>query len=306
MERIIRTYGAVVLAMVFWSFSFIWFKIANEVYRPMTIVYLRLLLSVVILSLFLWITGRFEKIKRSDRKYFLLLAFCEPFVYFIGESFGLTYVTSTVGSVIISTVPIFAAIGGWVFYRERLKAINYLGIIISFAGVLVFILNRDGSLSFDIRGLLLLFLAVFSAVGYTLTLNKLAGSYNPIYIVNVHNIIGIILFFPVIMVSEVKHLDEFTFDTRSFSAIIKLAIFASSGAFILFGFAVRKLGVSKSSVFSNCIPVLTALFAYFILSEVLTIQKFTGMLVVIAGLFLSQINKKQKRSEVEILAGKTG
>ncbi|HUS87626.1 MAG TPA: DMT family transporter [Bacteroidales bacterium] len=306
MERITRTYGAIILAMVIWSFSFIWFKIANEVYRPMTIVYLRLFLSVMILSLFLWITGRFEKIKRSDRKYFLLLAFCQPFVYFIGESHGLTYVTSTMGSVIISTVPIFAAIGGWIFFRERLKTINYLGIIISFTGVLVFILNRDGSLSFDLRGLLLLFLAVFSAVGYTLILNKLAGSYNPIYIVNVQNIIGLILFIPVIMISEVKHLNEWTFDTRSFSAIIKLAIFASSGAFILFGFAVRKLGVSRSSVFSNCIPVFTALFAYFILNEVLTFQKLTGMLVVIAGLFLSQANKKQKRHDREFLAGRTG
>ena len=36
--------------------------------------------------------------------------------------------------------------------------------------------------------------AVFSAVGYNLTLSRLVGSYTPVYIVNVQNIIGAILF----------------------------------------------------------------------------------------------------------------
>ena len=79
--------------------------------------------------------------QEGDRKYFFLLALFEPFLYFLGESFGLTYVSSTVGSVIISTIPVFAVIFAWVFYRERLKLINYVGVIVSFLGVLIFITN---------------------------------------------------------------------------------------------------------------------------------------------------------------------
>jgi drug/metabolite transporter (DMT)-like permease len=206
---------------------------------------------------------------------------------------------------LISTIPIFVGIGGWIFYREKLKAMNYIGILISFIGVMVFILNRDGGLTLDPRGIGLLFLAIFSAVGYTLILKKLAGSYNPIYIVNVQNIIGTILFLPIFIVFEVKHLNSIDFNFRSTIAVIELAVFASSGAFIFFGFAVRKLGVIRSSVFANLIPVITAIFAYFMIGEVLTGQKALGMIIVITGLFLSQAKKQTKGPGRTILAHKT-
>jgi uncharacterized membrane protein len=86
-----KPYTALVLAMIFWSFSFIWFKIANRSYDPITIVFIRLCLAIFFLSTYLWLTGRFTRVKKGDRKYFFLLAVFEPFLYFLGESFGLTY-----------------------------------------------------------------------------------------------------------------------------------------------------------------------------------------------------------------------
>ena len=292
--------------MIFWSLSYIWFKVANTAYSPLIIVYFRLLFSAILLTLFLLVTGRFEKIKKSDRIYFLLLAVSEPFLYFIGESFGLTFVSSTVGAVIISTIPIFAAIGGWLFFSEKLRWINYTGIAISLAGVLLFILNRDGSLSFDPRGLSLMALACLSAVSYSLLLRKLAGNYNPIFIVNVQNIIGLILFAPLVLIFDLDGLLNFKYSPVEFWTIVKLAVFASSGSFILFGYAVRNLGVTRANVFSNAIPVFTAIFAFFIMGETLSLQKFGGMAIVIAGLLLSQSGKKKwTKPDGTILAGKT-
>ena len=276
--------------MIFWSVSFIWFKMANEVYRPVTIVFTRLVISVALLSVYLFFTKNFVKIKKEDRKLFILLAVFEPFFYFLGESFGLTYVSATVGSVIISTIPVIATLGAWIIFRERLKLINYAGIILSFLGVLVFILNKDGSLSFNVRGLMLMILAVFSAVGYNLTLSRLVGSYGPGFIVNVQNIIGAILFLPVFLIFDLQHLAGTQFDLRHFIPIVELAVFASCGAFILFAYSVKNMGITKANIFSNCIPVFTALFSFILLSEKLTLQNILGMAIVIAGLFMSQIN----------------
>src|SRR5674476_1584592 len=167
--------------MIFWAFSFIWFKEANKTFYPLTIVFIRLLFSVILMTTFLVATKNFMKIKKQDRKLFLMLALFEPFFYFIGESFGLTYVSATVCSVLISTIPVFATIGAWLIFKERLKTINYAGIILSFIGVIVFILNGDGSISFNIKGLGLLFLAVISAVGYNMTLSHLIETYTPVY-----------------------------------------------------------------------------------------------------------------------------
>lgn len=306
MNKLIRTYGAVIMAMIFWSFSFIWFKQANETFRPISIVFIRLLFAVIILFVYLSLTKKFVKIKKEDRKLFLLLATLEPFLYFLGESHGLTYVSATVGSVIISTIPVIATLGAWLIFRERLKAINYAGIVMSFLGILVFILNKDGSLSFNLKGLMLLNLAVFSAVGYNLTLSRLVGSYGPVFIVYVQNVIGVLLFLPVFMISDFQHLIHSSFMLKSFIPILELSFFASCGAFILFAWSVRNMGITRANVFTNFIPIFTAFFSFLIFGEKLTLQNISGMMIVIAGIFMAQINGRRKDIDDALaLTGKT-
>lgn len=306
MSKQVKIYVAVVLSMIFWSFSFIWFKVANKTFHPITIVFIRLLFSTILMTTFLVVTKNYMKIKKSDRKLFLMLALFEPFFYFLGESFGLTYVSATVCSVLIATIPVFATIGAWLIFKEKLKAINYAGIILSFMGVLVFILNTDGSLSFNIKGLLLLTLAVLSAVGYNLTLSHLIETYTPVYIVNVQNLIGATLFLPLFLIFDFKHFISTPFTFNMFKPIIELSIFASCGAFILFAYSVKNMGITKANVFSNCIPVFTAFFSFILMGDKLTVQNIAGMAIVIAGLFMSQMNGSNKSiDEALTLTGKT-
>lgn len=294
--------------MIFWSISYIWYKIANRTFHPITIVFIRLLFSSILMTIILIVTKNYMKIKKGDYKLFLMLSLFEPFLYFLGESFGLTFVSATVCSVLISTIPVFATIGAWLFFKERLKTINYLGIITSFIGVLVFILNSDGRFSFSTKGFCLIVLAVLSAVGYNLTLSRLLGTYTPVYIVTVQNIIGATLFLPLFLIFDFKQfiLTPFTFNI--FKPIIELSVFASCLAFIFFAWSVSKIGITKANVFSNCIPVLTALFSFILMNEILTFQNIAGISIVIAGIFMSQMNGKKKsinEDEALALTGKT-
>jgi len=292
--------------MIFWSFSFIWFKVANETFRPLTIVFIRLVLAVILLTFFIFLTGNYVKIKKGDKKLFFLLSVFEPFLYFLGESFGLTYVSATVGSVIISTIPVIATLGAWLILRERLRVINYAGILISFIGILVFVLSKEGGISFNIKGLGLLSIAVFSAVSYNLTLSKLIRSYSPVFIVYIQNIIGSLLFLPIFLITEFHHLINTSFSFPDFLPIIELSVFASCGAFILFAWSVKNMGISRANVFTNFIPVFTAFFSFIILGDKLSLQNIGGMVIVITGIFLSQINGRQKSIDNALtLTGKT-
>ena len=172
--------------------------------------------------------------------------------------------------------------------------------------MLVFILNSDGGLTYNLKGLALLFLAVISAVGYNLTLSKLVHSYRPVYIVNVQNVIGIVLFTQIFFIFNYKTFIQAPHSFESFIPILELAIFASCGAFILFAYSVKKVGITKANAFTNSIPVFTALFAFILLGDKLTLQNIVGMAIVIAGLFMSQMNGRQKIiDDALILTGKT-
>lgn len=292
--------------MIFWAFSFIWFKVANKTFPPITIVFLRLASSVVLLTIYLVLAKGFMKIRKGDLKLFLLLATFEPFLYFLGESFGLTYVSATVCSVLISTIPVFATIGAWLIFREKLRAINYAGIIISFIGVLVFLLNKNGTLAYNFKGIALLLFAVLSAVGYNLVLSRLVGKYSPVYIVNVQNIIGATLFLPLFMISDFKTFIHGSYTPVMFLPVIALAAFASCSAFILFAYSVSKIGILKANVFTNFIPLFTALFSFILMGDKLTFQNILGMIVVITGILMAQLNARVKSvDEALALTGKT-
>ncbi len=61
---------------------------AVEHLNPVTIVFFRLLFSVIFLSVFLFISKDVTKIKKKDRILFLVMATFEPFLYFIGRVTG--------------------------------------------------------------------------------------------------------------------------------------------------------------------------------------------------------------------------
>jgi drug/metabolite transporter (DMT)-like permease len=119
-------------------------------------------------------------------------------------------------------------------------------------------------------------------------------------------VIGGVLFLPVFMITEAGHFFDNPLTFKDFIPVIELAVFASCGAFILFAWSVKKMGISRANVFTNSIPVFTAVFAFILIGDKLTIQNIAGMLIVIAGLFMSQINGRRKRiEEAVVLTGKT-
>lgn len=293
-QKSLLVYGSLILAMLFWSFSFIWTKIVFLVYNPVTTVFLRLIISSVIL----FAVGKgFKKlgtIEKKDRLNILALAFFEPFLYFLGESFGLKYVSSTIGAVIISTIPLFSPIAAYYFHKEKLGKMNILGILISIIGVAIIIFNKSLSLIVSPIGLTCLFIAVGSAVGYSVVLKKLASKYNPVTLVTYQNTLGMIYFLPLFLILDWQHFIQAVPTQEVLTALLLLAVFGSTLAFICFTYGLNHLGITKSNIFINVIPVFTAIFAYFVIDESLSFQKIVGMMVVIGGLFLSQLKFRKK------------
>jgi len=283
-------YFSVILAMVFWGFTFVAFKFANESFRPISIVFLRLFVSIFFLFGFAILFKRLGQIRKKDQKWFLLMALFEPFFYFLGEAFGLTMVTATVGAVIISTIPLFVPFASYMIFRERLTLMNRIGLVVSFGGVLMVILTKSQGISAEPKGILLMFVAVISAVGYTMLVKKLADDYNPITITAYQSLYGLLMFVPLFLILEVPVLDIGIATPTSLLAVLYLGVFGSGICFILLTIGIRELGASKANVFGNLIPVVTAILSFLLLKESMPLLKIVGILVVITGLLMSQVS----------------
>lgn len=288
------TYTALIVSMLFWGFSFIWSKMVFEVYKPVTTVCFRLIIS----SIFLWIVGillkKIEKLQKKDFSILALMTFYQPFLYFLGENYGLNEVSSTIASVLIATIPLFSPFAAYFFLKERLSPMNFTGILISIVGVVMVVLKDDLSLAASPKGLFFLGLAVASAIAYSVVIVKLTGKYNIYSLITYQNTLGVFMFLPLFFFLDWHDFLASQITTKAFTSLIFLSIFASSFAFMLFTYGIQKIGITRANSFSNIIPVFTAFFAWILLDEQLNSLNIIGIALVVGGLFLSQIKYKPK------------
>jgi len=278
-------------AMLFWGLSFIWTTSLLAYFQPVTIIFIRLLISSAFLFILMIASGRFEKIKKEDFWLLMGSAVFNPFLYFLGENFGVKFTTPTLSSVIIATIPVFSPFVAWLTFKEKISRLNMLGIAISFSGVAVMLASRNLSFSGEGKGVLALFGAVMSSLVFSVFLKKLTRKYSPVTLVAYQNIIGALMFLPVFLIFESDRISEVHLNFKIISAFLALSIFASSLAFVFFAKTVKEIGISKANIYSNLIPVFTAVFSYFLISESFTLIKLCGIILVIGGVYLSERNK---------------
>ncbi|MBE9483852.1 MAG: DMT family transporter [Bacteroidetes bacterium] len=283
------------LAMIFWGMSFIWTSIVFDYYPPITTIFLRLVISSTFLFIILTVSGFLQRIRREHFLLFLLSAVFNPFFYFLGENYGLKYSTPSISAVVIATIPLFTPFAAWFMIREKVSRLNIAGIMISFTGILVMLIKPDFSFATDPLGVILLLLAVVSAVIYSILLKRLTKHYTPVNIIAWQNLLGVIFFLPLFLILDFGEFIAVVPDIRLLIALFSLAIIASSLAYVLFATTIKHIGVSRANVYSNLIPVTTVIASYFILDEIFTGRKVLGIVIVILGVFITQINKLRNK-----------
>ena len=259
-------------------------------------VFVRILMAGLILFLFNTAYGRIKRIQRQDLPKFMLLAFFEPFIYFICETYGLKVTGSpTLSAMVVATIPIFSIAAGIMFFKEKINFINVIGIIFSLVGIVMVAMAKGELGEHFIWGIVLLLIAVIAEVGHASLTKSLSGNYPSQIIVMYQFLIGSIYLFPLFLW---KGLDGFNkevyFSTDVWFPLLCLAMLCSSLAFSLWVSTIKNLGVAKSSIFSALIPVAAAIIAWVLGHEYLNSRQWIGIAVSTAGVILSQYTVKKQ------------
>ncbi len=277
--------------MIIWGFSFVWSKSLLQVLSPPALISTRYLLAAFFSVLFLLINKKNFIIKWKHFPLLVVLAFLEPFIYSLCEIYGIELTSSGIAAIIISTIPITITIANFFYLKEKLSPLNLFGILISFAGIGIVIIDKSFRLYASYSGIFFLLGSVIAATIAGFLLKKLTETYSIPTIISYQNIISAFLFVPFLIyfLPEIKivHLNF-----EKIFSLLSLAILASIVAFSLYTYGITQIGLTKTMVFTNLIPVFTVIIAYFYFKEIVTFQKAIGMVIVIAGLFLSQKQRK--------------
>ena len=297
---------ALVASMIIWSVSGIAIKHALLVLPPFTMIVLRFVPSVLLMLVIGLICRNsplfgLQKIDWKDLPLFLIAGFCQPFLYYMLETFTYDALDSpTIAETLLSTSPLLSPIFAAVLLRERVTRNNIIGIIVSTLGV--FILTLVGSKNYSIGnywGIALAFAAVSAAVIDSVMMRKVPERYTSLSFIFYAQLISLFFFIPIWWIKEGP---ETILDLRfkiydldmqiALGCVAYLTVFASVIAFILFCSALRKVGVTQANAFNNIRPVFTALWMILFFGEHLPAAKWIGIVLIILGLFVCQ--KKEK------------
>lgn len=289
-------YTLLIFSMATWGGSFIFTPIVFKTLDPFTTIWCRLAISALFLLPIMLIFFRKEaRFKIKDVKKIAILALFQPFLYFIGEHLALQLVDSITTSLLVSTIPVFTAIAVWILQRKSLALFNIVGIVLSFLGVVIMVLNENMELMVSPKGLGLLMLAIVTGVLYGLLLHSLVERVSVVWLIFIQNIFGLIYFTPIVliwgqapMVSQTSNLSFLTPNEEFWAALLILGVFCSSVSYIFFGNAVKRIGIAKTAVFDNLIPAFSTVVAFLIFGQVLSIKEFLGMIIIISGVMLTQ------------------
>jgi drug/metabolite transporter (DMT)-like permease len=288
-----KTYILTTISIVLWGLSFVWTNdILSHNVPPFTLLFVRLATAGILLYTYARITGKLQKVTRKDALYMFLMAFFEPFIYFIGETYGMKVTGSAVlAAVIIATIPITCLFAEKILYKVPYTAFKIIGTAITIPGIVMVVMKGGDNASVDhYYGIALLFLAVAGATGYAAVVKKLSGTYNPTTITTYQFLIGALLFFPFFLGFGLDGLNSTFFSAEVLVPLFSLAILCSCVAFLFWVTSIARLGMMKANIFSALIPAVSAIGAAAMGQEEITAITVTGIAVVIAGVIIAQRN----------------
>ncbi|MBE5974528.1 MAG: DMT family transporter [Paenibacillaceae bacterium] len=275
------------ITIIFWSLAYVLTRLSLQYFTPFSLGFLRYFVASCTLII-VWVLTRMKLPQRKDLPYFMLAGALGFFFYMIAFNLGQKTVTASTGSIVIATVPLLTAFIARFVYKEKMSPVQWLALIIEFAGVAVLTL-MNGILSFNI-GLVWLFLAALALSLYNLLQRRLTKKYTALQTSAFSIFFGTILlavFLPV-SVSQITNAPPI-----QWVYLVILGVFSSAIAYVSWSKAFAK--AEKTSQVSNYMfvtPFLTSLFGFIMADEIPELSTLVGGGIILFGVFVFNFGER--------------
>lgn len=278
------------LAVLFWGASFIATKFLLDELTPETIISMRLILAISLLMIIAVFQKRSFKLNLKNHGYILVLAIIAVFHLWIQVT-GLKFTTASNTGWIIGTAPIFMAILGLIFFKEKLNSLKVTGIVIATFGL--FLLVGKGNITnidlIENKGDILVLSSAFTWGLYSMVNKKISLDYSPLMTILYLFIMMAIIIIP-FTISNSSFNSVINLSLVGWIAILFLGLLCSGVAYVIWAFALREMESAKVGAYLYFEPFVTVITAWIFLNEDITLLMIISGLIITAGVFL--VNKE--------------
>lgn len=200
---------------------------------------------------------------------------------------GLRHSISSHGALLYASTPIVVLTIALLRGQERASLKRALGVALAFGGVVYLLLGRG--LTFDPRwvaGDALIFLAVIAWALYTTRGKELIARHGALPVTAWASWFGLLFFLP-IGLPALRAQDWSRVTAAGWGALAYIGLLTSVVSYLLWGWALARTDASRVAVFSNLQPVATALIAWAVFGDPLTLHFVVATLCVLLGVALA-------------------
>ncbi len=201
---------------------------------------------------------------------------------------GLSRTSVANSSLIIGATPVLVALLSALFGLERIGRLHWLGAAFSLGGIYLvvgqgFALGSHGAL-----GDLLMFIAVSCWAIYTIGARPLMRRHSPFGITGMSFMLGTLMYLPLAWPS-LRQVDWSRVSYQTWGWMVYSATFALCISYTIWYAGIRQIGVARTSIYSNFVPIVAMITAVTVLHEPLGWRKIVGAAAVLAGVALTRV-----------------
>ena len=284
------------LVVTIWGSTFVFTKLLLlEGLTAAQIFTLRFLIAYVLLLAFELLTHRFRLFSDSWRDELMMLGLgvTGGSVYFLTENSALNYTTTTNTSLIVCSCPLVAALLIGLFYKsERMNRIQLMGALMAVVGVAVVVMNGRFVLHLSPVGDALALAANLCWAVYSLLMVPVGRRYDSMLITRKVFFYGLLTMLPYYLWQPGEAAlflapSSFAFSPAVVFNLLYLGCIASMVCFLTWTWVMKRLGAVVATNYVYINPLTTIVFAWWILSEQITVWFLLGALLIIVGMYLA-------------------
>ena len=297
-SRIVRGNLYALVSICFFGFSYLFTKNITEEVSALTLLSWRYLTALIVMSILIAFRVISIDLKGKSLKPLLKIAVLVPVIYFIGETYGIQLTTASESGCIVASIPAVTMLLSALILKQMPTGKMIAGIAITITGVVICVLSKGMSVSFNPLGYLMLIMGVVSYGLYGVFSRK-EDRFTSVEKTYVMMTLGAVVF-TVLAVCErlaagggaasIAELAALPVMNRMFLVtILYTGIGCSVISFLLQNLAIEMIGPTKTVAYAGITTLISIVSGIVILGETFTMAQVVGAALIIGGVYI--VNK---------------
>ncbi len=284
-----RTLIALAFSLMVWASAFAGIRAGLHAYSPANLAILRFLVASLVLAIYAGI-AHYRRPELRDIPGLILTGAIGITFYNLALNYGETRVTAAAASLLIASTPIWTALAARFWLHEKLTAIGWCGVLVSFAGVALISSGEGAGIRLSPQALIILAAAVTSAV-YMILQKHYLGRYSALEFTAYSIWFGTALMLP--FGRGLMHTLRAA-PVSATLAVLYLGIFPGALAYVAWAYVLSHGAAGRTSTLLYVIPIVAIGIAWIWLGEVPKIISLVGGAIALGGVVLVNTVGKSK------------